>query len=115
MLDHLNVEWEKFKSVLVQKLLTPIAQGSLANCRLVLVCTNTEFDKHLPAELKAASRIIDVAAWPPKKYVPLARQICLYNDIELDDDVEAIIARNYNRLKSDWGPVKLRNMVDMLK
>ena len=115
VLDHLNVEWEKFKSVLVQKLLTPIAQGSLANCRLVLVCTNTEFDKHLPAELKAASRIIDVAAWPPKKYVPLARQICLYNDIELDDDVEAIIARNYNRLKSDWGPVKLRNMVDMLK
>jgi len=115
VLDHLSVEWEQFKSILVPRLLLPIAQNALLNCRLVLVCTATEFDKQLPTELKDASRIIDVAAWAPKKFTPLARQICLYNDIELDEDVEAIIESNYNRLKADWGPLKLRHMVNLLK
>lgn len=115
VLDHLSVEWQKFNSILVQKLLLPIAQNQLANCRLVLVCTATEFDKLLPKELRDAARRVDVAAWPPDKYVPLVRQICVYNDIPLNDDQKDVIESYSKTVKSEWGPVRLRQMVALLK
>jgi hypothetical protein len=115
VLDHLNVEWETFKSVLVPKLLVPIAQDQVTNCRLVVACTWQEFNDHLPKELKDAARVVDVGSWTPEKYVPLVRQICIYNDIELDEDVKGVIEANAKRVKSDWGPTKLRDMLRVLK
>ena len=116
VLDHLSVEWEQFKSVLVPKLLVPIAEGSLPNCRLVLICTTTEYDRHLPDELKNLSGIIELTAWKDKeKYVPLARQMCLYNEFELKPQVEALIGSFAQFVESNWGPDNLRVMIDAMK
>lgn len=118
VLDHLSVEWEQFKAFLVPELLVPIAQDPSLNCRLVLVCTTTEFDKLMTTDLKNVSSIINVGAWDPEKFVPLARQICLYNDIEINADVKAIIEGKQNQLKAQqkvFGPDKLRLMVKMLQ
>lgn len=113
-LDHLSVEWKTFNEVLVERLLKPIAQGDVANCRLILVCSADDFER-LPKGLKAAACIIEVPAWKPEKYIPLARQICLYNGIELDASVVDVIASYSKRVNSDWGPIRLRNMVNLLQ
>jgi CHAT domain len=117
VLDHLNVEWQTFNSVLVKYLLLPIAQDALANCRLVLVCTAKEFDDELSQPLKDASRVVDVAAWKPERYVPLARQICLYNDIDLEQDprVQQLIEARSNFVQGDWGPIELRELIVPIK
>jgi hypothetical protein len=115
VLDHLGVEWGKFNSVLVPKLLLPIAQNLLPNCRLVLVCTTREFDGELAQELKDAADVVDVRAWPPDKYVPLARQICLYNDIELKPAVEESIGSLSKMVQADWEPAHLRITVEVIK
>lgn len=115
VLDHLGVEWEKFNSVLVPKLLLPIAQNQLPNCRLVLVCRTKEFDDELAPELKDAAHIVDVRAWPPEKYVPLARQICLYNNIELKPAVVESIGSLSKMVQADWEPAHLRITVEVIK
>lgn len=115
VLDHLGVEWGKFNSVLVPKLLLPIAQSLLANCRLVLVCTTKEFDTELGQELKDAADVVDVRAWPPEKYVPLARQICLFNDIKLKPAVEESIGSLSKMVQADWEPTHLRVLVELIK
>ena len=114
VLDHLGVEWVTFNLVLVPKLLLPIAQGQVPNCRLVLVCTRQEFNDHITDELKAAARRVDVEAWTPEKYIPLVRQICLYNNIKLED-VEGMIVETSKSVKSDWAPTKLREVLPVLR
>ena len=115
VLDHLSVEWKTFNLVLVKQLLLPIAQGELPNCRLVLACTVKEFDEQIPDSLKNASRVVDVAAWKPDRYAPLMRQICLYNDISLDQEVEGLITAMSKIVKSDWGPTQLRDLLNPIK
>lgn len=115
VLDHLNVEWETFNSVLVKHLLLPIAKDQLPNCRLVVACSAEDFDKRLSKDLIEAAQVVSVAAWKPEKYVPLMRQICLYNDIELDEDVEGTILAMSKLVNSEWGPAELRELLAPIK
>ena len=115
VLDHLNVEWGTFNSILVEKLLLPIAQNSLQNCRLVLVCTPSEFNNQLPKEFKDLATVVDVTSWKPEKYLPLARQICIYNDIELQPKIENIIKTYSDAVTNEWEPSQLRLMLQLIK
>ena len=81
----------------------------------MLACTRQEFNDHLPKVLKDAVSVVEITSWKPEKYIPLVRQICLYNDIVLDEDVEGVIEANSKRVKADWGPTKLRDMLRVLK
>ena len=113
-LDHLNVEWKDFNEVLVENLLLRIAQGKVANCRLILVCSVDDFDRIQSKELKALASVIQVPAWKTEKYVPLARQICQYNDFDLTK-VGAVITAYSAITPPEWGPASLRSLVDLLK
>lgn len=114
VLDQLNVEWKDFNDVLVENLLLQIARGKVANCRLILVCSVDDFDKIQSKELKALASVIEVPAWKPEKYVPLARQICLYNGFDLSK-AGGLITANSAILPPQWGPTNLRLLVDLLK
>ena len=114
VLDHLSVEWDQFNKILVEKLLTPIAKNLLPKCSAILVCTAEEFEKRLAKELKDMSAIVEVPAWKPERYVPLAQQICLYNDID-PKKVEQIINGYSQNIDSDWKPVSLRKLVELVK
>lgn len=115
VLDHLNVEWDQFNNILAEKLITPIAQGLVGNCRMILVCTAEEFDKRLRKELKDAACVIEVSEWKKEKYEPLARQICLYNGFELKGHVESLITMTALGIESNWGPVILRKLIELLE
>lgn len=115
VLDHLNVEWKTFNSVLVKYLLAPIAKDQLPRCRLVVACSVEDFEKRLSQDLIDAAQVVSVGAWKPEKYVPLMRQICLYNDIKLDTEVESTILAMSKLVTSDWGPTQLRGLLAPIK
>lgn len=115
VLDHLNVEWTTFNSVLVEHLLLPIARGELANCRLVLACSAEDYDQSLSRKLINAAHVINIVKWKVERYVPLMRQICIYNDVPLDNDVEGAIQAWAKLVKPEWEPVELRDLIIRLK
>jgi hypothetical protein len=115
VLDHLNVIWQTFNPVLVERLLLPIAQGELANCRLLLACSVDDFEQHLLKDLIKAAHAVPVGKWHVDRFVPLMHQICLYNNIEVDEVVEGIIQLHKSRVKTEFEPRKLREVVDSLK
>jgi hypothetical protein len=114
VLDHLNVIWETFNPVLVERLLLPIAQGELPNCRLLLACSADDYQK-LSEKLKNTAHVVQVAKWQAERYEPLMRQICIYNDIDLDDRVEGVIKALSKLVNTDWEPIELRDLIKQLK
>lgn len=115
VLDHLNVFWGTFNTVLVERLLLPIAQGQLANCSVVLACSVEDFQSRLSKNLINASQVIHVTKWKAERYAPLMRQICLYNDIELTAEVEKVIKAMSDAKNSEWEPIELRELLIPLK
>jgi CHAT domain-containing protein len=115
VLDHLNVEWKTFNSVLVERLLLPIARGELPNCRLVMACSVEDFDNRLSRNLINVAHRVNLAKWTADRYAPLMRQICLYNGIELDAEVEGAIKAWSLLVKSEWEPTELRDLLTPLK